>query len=251
MSERGEVGDVLRELAQIAADTGAAIVPVGHGELLRSTTELALRLCDAAACSLALLAGESGELVFEAASGVGAERIVGQRLPAGQGIAGWVVSSGQPIAIAEVALDPRFARGVAEATGFVPRSMMAVPLETEREMLGVIEVLDPGERAPAGAQGMELLGLLARQTALTIESAQVFDDLGRALFAAAAATVPDTRVSDSLLKTARSTGGPHAGLVELAGYLGELGRLGEQERAAATALVGQFIAYVKARATAR
>ena len=246
-----EQGDVLRELAQIAADTGAAIVPVGHGELLRSTTELALRLFDAAACSVALLAGESGQLVFEAASGVGAERIVGQRLPAGRGIAGWVVSSGQPIAIAEVARDPRFARGVAEATGYLPGSILAVPLETEREMLGVIEVLDPGERAPVGAHGMELLGLLARQTALTIESARVFGDLGRALFTAAAATGPDIRVSDSLLQTARSMGGPQAGLVELASFMGELGRLGDTERAAATALVGQFIAYVKARAAAR
>jgi GAF domain-containing protein len=251
VNEQGDADEVLHELAQIAADTGAAIVPVGHDDLLRSTTELTQRLFDAAACSVALLEAKSDQLVFRSASGAGAARIVGQRLPVGQGIAGWVVSSGQPIGIAEVARDPRFARGVAEATGYVPSSILAVPLETEREMLGVIEVLDPGERAPVGAQGMEILVLLARQTALAIESVQVFGDVGRALFAAAATTSTSTTVSDSLLEMARSMGGPHAGVVELAGYLGELGRFGDEEQLAATAMIRSLVTYVKSRATVR
>ncbi|WP_436691901.1 GAF domain-containing protein [Geodermatophilus sp. CPCC 205506] len=104
--------------------------PGGARDLLRSTTELTRRLFDAAACALALPEAESEQLVFRSASGAGAARIVGQRLPVGQGIAGWAVSSGQPIGIAEVARDPRFARGVAEATGYVPRSILAVPLGT-------------------------------------------------------------------------------------------------------------------------
>jgi GAF domain-containing protein len=238
-------------LAQIAADAGPAIVPVGHRDLLASITELARSMFDAAACSLALVDQASGELVFQVASGAGAGEVVGRRVPGGRGIAGWAVSSGQPIAISEVGRDPRFARDVAEATGYVPRSILAVPLETDQETLGVIEVLDPGERAPSGGHGMELLAVFARQAALAIESARVFADLGRALFEAAAAAAPGPSTSQTLLEAARSTAGPRAGLAELAGYLGELGRLGEPERAAATALIGQFLSYVKMRATPR
>jgi hypothetical protein len=153
------------------------------------------------------------------------------------------------MAIAEVARDPHFARGVAEATGYVPRSILAVPLETERETLGVIEVLDAGAGAPAEAQGMELLVLLARQTALAIEGARVFEALGRALFAAAAASNTSTSVSESLLEMARSMDGPHAGVVELAGHLSELGRFGQAEQLAATAIIKELVTYVKSRAT--
>ena len=249
MTETDDTGNLLRELAQIAADTGAALVPPGHAALLQTTAKLGQRLFDAAACSLALL-DAGGDLVFRAASGAGADSIVGQRLPAGRGVAGWVVSSGQPIAIAEVSRDPRFERNVAETTGYVPRSILAVPLEGEREMLGVIEVLDPGVKALADSDGLEVLSLLARQTALSIEGAQVFNDLGHALFAAAAATGPGASLSDLLLASS-SSGGPRPGLTALAGHLGALGRLGDEERDAATALVGHFLDYVQARAAAR
>lgn len=217
---------------------------MGHRELLSSITDVTRTVFDAAACSVALLDEQSGELVFEAASGVGANEILGRRMPSGTGIAGWAVSSGQPIAIHEAGRHPRFARNVAESTGYVPHTILAFPLETERGMLGVLEVLDP---AAGSTDGMELLSLFARQAGLAVESGLVFDDLGRALFTAAAAATQNTSVSTALLAIARSTNGPTAGLAELAGYLAELGRRGERERASATALIGQFLSYVRAR----
>ena len=47
--------------------------------------------------------------------------------------------------MSDVAADPRFAATVAQATGYVPRSILAMPLETSRRVLGVIEVLDRAE----------------------------------------------------------------------------------------------------------
>ena len=68
------------------------------------------------------------ELVFEAVSGEGSETLIGQRLPQGTGIAGWVLAARQPLVLDDVGGDPRFARDVAEATGYVPSGLMAVPL---------------------------------------------------------------------------------------------------------------------------
>ena len=70
-------------------------------------------------------------------------RVPGRRRPAGrrrrradiaahEGIAGYVFSTGQPLAIADVAADPRFERATAERTGYVPRSLLAVPLGRRR-----------------------------------------------------------------------------------------------------------------------
>ena len=142
--------EMLQDLARTATDLGPALAPAGHEELLRSITEAAKNIFEAAACSLALLDDAQEELTFYVASGAGAEDVIGMRVPVGQGIAGWVVSSGQPIEIADVTRDPRFARDVAETTGYVPRAILAMPLETERAMLGVIEVLD--RRADGGRE---------------------------------------------------------------------------------------------------
>jgi subtilisin family serine protease len=95
----------------------------------------------AAACSLALLEGE--QLAYVAAVGPGAERLVGSRLPTDRGIAGWVTQSEQAVVVADAGADERFARDVAESTGYVPTSMIVVPVFTGAGLLGVLSVLDP------------------------------------------------------------------------------------------------------------
>jgi GAF domain-containing protein len=236
---------LLEQVGRLAADLGPALAPVGHLELLRSITEAARRLFDAAACSLALL-DEAGEtLTFHVASGAGAAEVTGLRVPADRGIAGWVVGSGQPVSVADVAADPRFAADVAASTGYVPQSVLAMPLQTDRDVLGVIELLDQRADGPAGRRDMELLGLFAEQAALAIEASRVFADLGRALFRAAAAATDRDDLAAGLDALARRAPGPAADLAELAAAFAELGRLGPAERAAATRLVREFLAYAR------
>jgi signal transduction protein with GAF and PtsI domain len=142
--------------------------PVGTlVELLRSLTALAMALFDAAACSVALLDADETHLTFVAASGAGAGQIVGLRLPVNRGIAGWVVSAGQPIGIEDVRSDARFELDVAMSTGYVPTSILAVPIEGAGDTLGVIQLLDA---APSpDRQDMALLGLLSSHAALCVE----------------------------------------------------------------------------------
>ena len=235
---------LLERVVALAADLGPALAPVGQTELLRSITAAARELFDAAACSLALLDEAQETLTFHVASGAGAQEVVGQRVPVDRGIAGWVVSSGQPVAVADVARDPRFAAEVAEATGYMPRSVLAMPLQTEREMLGVIELLDQRADSPAGRRDMELLGLFASQAALAIEASRVFSSLGQTLFQAVGlAAAGDRDLALALDDLAGHAPGPDAELAELAGAFARLGQAGPAERAAATRLVREFLAY--------
>ncbi|HJQ96591.1 MAG TPA: GAF domain-containing protein [Acidimicrobiia bacterium] len=148
---------------------GALLAPTGTTELLQLISSTAVAIFEAGACSIALLDPGSEELQFTVASGAGETEIVGRRLPAGVGIAGWVLTSGQAVQIEDVSGDRRFAADVAEATGYVPRTILAAPLTTERDVVGVIEVLDPGGRV---GDEMELLGRFARMAALTLAPAQ-------------------------------------------------------------------------------
>ncbi|MEO5853673.1 MAG: GAF domain-containing protein [Nocardioides sp.] len=125
-------------------------------------------LFGAAACSCALVDAQGSSLTYVAADGEGAAEIVGVVLPVGRGIAGWAVMSGQPIAVRDVRADPRFARDVAEATHYVPTSLLAAPLfDDEGEALGVLSVLDPGVEE-SSEWTLAVLGTLASQVAALV-----------------------------------------------------------------------------------
>jgi GAF domain-containing protein len=141
-----------------------------HRSLLQSVVEVARAIFAARASSVFLLDEEADELVFEAVSGEGADSLMGQRIPASTGIAGWVLVTRQPLVLEDVANDPRFARDVAESTGYVPQGLMSVPLLHEEKALGVLNVLDRASQFTL--EEMELLGLFANQAAIALDLLQ-------------------------------------------------------------------------------
>jgi signal transduction protein with GAF and PtsI domain len=147
-------------------------------------------LFGAAACSCALAVEDGGELEFVAADGAGAENIVGVRLPISRGIAGFVALSGQAIAIADLASDERFARDIAEATEYVPSSILAAPLlDQDGETMGVLEVLDPAHPDDDSRMGAQR-GTVAELAALTVVAASMASVVRLSKLLAATIDVP-------------------------------------------------------------
>ena len=140
-----------------------------HRELLQSIVGVARAIFGARASSIFLLDETTDELVFEAVAGEGSETLVGQRFPSSKGIAGWVLVSRQPIVIDDVTQDPRFARDVAEETGYVPKGLMAVPLLHGERALGVLQVLDRRGSSRFTLEQMDLLSLFANQAAIGLD----------------------------------------------------------------------------------
>ncbi len=157
-------------------DLNAAVAAAALGSeerfraLLRSVVEVARAIFAAKASSVLLLDEATSELVFEAVVGEGEEDLLGKRFPAGTGVAGWVLATRTPLVIEDVARDPRFAKALAEDTGYVPQGLMAVPLLHDERALGVLEVLD--RRSRFTLQEMELLGLFASQAAIALDLLQ-------------------------------------------------------------------------------
>jgi GAF domain-containing protein len=157
---------------EAAVSAGVLGAEERHRALLRSIVEVARAIFGAKASSILLLDEAAGELVFEAVAGEGEETLVGTRLPAGTGLAGWVLATRQPIVVEDLDTDPRFARDTAAETGFVPKGLMAVPLLDEERALGVLEVLDRPQRSRFSLAEMDLLGLFAAQAALALDLLQ-------------------------------------------------------------------------------
>jgi GAF domain-containing protein len=136
--------------------------------LLRSIVVVARAIFGARGSSIFLYEPETDELVFAALAGDDEQGLVGKRMPSSTGIAGWVLSSRTPLVLEDVQQDPRFARDVAEGTGYVPKGLMAVPLLHDETVLGVLQVLDRPERAAFSLREMELLGLFANQASIAV-----------------------------------------------------------------------------------
>src|ERR1017187_9159641 len=96
-------------------------------ELLTSVLELASRVVDAETASLLLLDEATQELYFDVALGLG-DDLSKVRLKLGQGIAGAVAQTRKPEIINDARADPRWSPRMDEQTGFVTRSILAVPI---------------------------------------------------------------------------------------------------------------------------
>jgi putative methionine-R-sulfoxide reductase with GAF domain len=151
-------GDLERggaSLAQSLADSDAP------ANLIEAVVRTAAGVFEAAAASIALIDRTTTELVFQAAWGAGAREIVGVRLPPGVGIAGAVVASGDGQAVPECRSDSRFAAQIAAGTGYVPHTMVVVPLKRAGQTIGVLSVLDRRDGGPYGPNDVSRASLFA------------------------------------------------------------------------------------------
>ncbi|HEX2345235.1 MAG TPA: GAF domain-containing protein [Gaiellaceae bacterium] len=161
----------MTENADLRAAVAAGVVgsDESYRALLAAIVEVARSIFHAKASSILLLDEGTEELVFEAVVGQGEDTLLGTRFPAGKGIAGWVLATRTPLVIEDVHQDPRFAKDVAEDTGYVPSGLMAAPLLHDERALGVLSVLDRPEQSLFSLQEMELLGLFANQAAIAVD----------------------------------------------------------------------------------
>ena len=138
-------------------------------------------LFDAEASSIALFETDPDRLEFRVAAGPQGAGAVGLSVPPSKGIVGYVYSTGQSLALSDVGNDPRFDRATAERTGYVPRSIAAVPLVDGTSTVGVLQVLDKKGSSTFSLRDMELLAVFARQAAAAISAARVQRDGARLL----------------------------------------------------------------------
>mgnify|MGYP005843273233 CR=1 FL=1 len=130
----------------------------------------AVGLVNAASGSLVLVNPNTGFLEIHASHGLPprAQRL---RLRVGEGITGWVARTGKAARVGDVAGDPRY---ILLRPGV--RSELAVPLEVEGEVRGVLNVdADRLEAFSAGDQ--ELLEALATQAAQVIRHTWLYEQL--------------------------------------------------------------------------
>jgi hypothetical protein len=152
--------------APLRTETGVSLAvsiddPDASRGLMEAVVHTAAGVFGAAAASICLVDETTGELVYQSAWGAGAREIVGVRLPPGAGIAGMVVKSSSAEAVPDCRTDPRFAARIAEGTGYVPYTMLVVPLERSGRSIGALSILDRRDGHAYRNDDLEAAGLFA------------------------------------------------------------------------------------------
>src|SRR5438105_2920060 len=139
-------------------------------EALGLILEQAVRLMRASSGSMVLINPTTGLLEIHASKGLPAQAAE-LKLRVGQGITGWVARMGKPARVGDVTQDPRYVQVRADV-----RSELAVPLEVDGEVRGVLNV-DADRSEAFSAEDQELLEGLALQAAKVIHNTWLYEQL--------------------------------------------------------------------------
>ena len=120
-----------------------------------------------------IVALEGDQLRVVAAAGGQPGDLVGSVVPEGAGTCGFVVASGQPVALNAGAADHRLTDGVPAIVGLEPRTVLCVPCGTEQSVLGALELVDKAADQSFSFDDVELatlLGVIAGAALAEMES---------------------------------------------------------------------------------
>src|SRR5437763_7378649 len=148
MSDNQNPEDVQAAKIQAAVDSinlaDSLAAPIRQA--IDDVLQIAAETVGSADASVLIRDGRDGGLRFLVAVSELEEALLKIRIPPGKGIAGLVFSSGQPMAVSDVSSEGSFWSGADEAVGFKTVTLLATPLRSGNETIGVLEFVNrPGE----------------------------------------------------------------------------------------------------------
>ncbi|HTP06836.1 MAG TPA: response regulator, partial [Anaerolineae bacterium] len=163
----------VRELAALGNASRALTSSLELKQVLATIIREIQDLLKADRAAVLLRDAISDDLVFAAAAGENSEKLIGTRLAISHGIAGWVARERQSALVAEAYRDPRFWGAADAQTGYLTRSVVAVPIKYGGAVWGVIEAINKRDGVFSD-RDREMLEALAGSAAIALENARLY-----------------------------------------------------------------------------
>ena len=221
-------GTLALHIAHTELETAHALVDAARDlsrlldprEVLATALHTAMEISGAATGSVMLLDPESGRLVITISRGLPDEVVRSTSLGEGEGIAGWVLATRQPLLIEDLPARTSAARrhGI--------RSAVSVPIGDDDGVLGVLNVGSRSFPARFGDSHMRTIEMLGRQTATALRNARAVSESRELYFDTLKALALALETKDPY-----SRGGTER-VLEYADALGAVFNLSDQEHEA-------------------
>ena len=202
-------------------------------ESIKNFLQLTATQMNSEEASVLVRDGDEGDLKFLTAIGKVADHLLKLKIPAGKGIAGFVFSSGQPMAVADVGEEESFYAEVDKKTGYSTQTILATPLNHNGEIIGVLEYVNRIGEPPFEAftpDEMDQAALYAEAVASMVnayETSKIFTGIGNKILSIEN-EVELSEVRDWLHNLRDSD--EHRDLLDLAVLVREIARRGDSER---------------------
>ncbi|MFC2061165.1 HD domain-containing phosphohydrolase [Elusimicrobiota bacterium] len=143
-------------------------------EIIEAIAEGTKEILESERCTVFLLDSINKEIFSWVALGMEEAEI---RFPIGKGLAGYVADSGETLNISDVYKDKRFNPEIDKKTGYRTKNILCMPMRNQKaRIIGVFAVLNKKEENFT-IEDEEVLGLLSKQAAAALESAQLYEEL--------------------------------------------------------------------------
>jgi diguanylate cyclase (GGDEF)-like protein len=121
--------------------------------------------------SMLMVDEKANQLYYAIAVGENSESLRGLRVPMGEGVAGWVASTGNPLVVPDVKLDPTWAAFSAKHPDLNIQSIACVPVRSGDKTLGVIQLLN-SKLDLLSEYSISFLRILCDYAAIAIQNAR-------------------------------------------------------------------------------
>jgi transcriptional regulator with GAF, ATPase, and Fis domain len=125
--------------------------------------------------SILLYDEEANEFEFYTAVGETGAELQTERFPADKGIAGRALREGKALIVNDPQNSPDFYGNIDEEHGFKTESILAAPLISGDETVGVVEAINKIGDGGFSEEDKQLLSAIADEVALAIKNARLFD----------------------------------------------------------------------------
>lgn len=177
--ENTRLHSILNGLQALQSASGKIDEKTNVLRLLDKVLQLSLISINSENGSLLVVDEDTNELVFVVVHGMVRESLRGHRIPAGQGVAGWVAETGEAVLLDNARQDPRFSIEVDHTFDFYTRSLICVPIIYNERVLGVIQALNKQGDEPFEQADIALLGVVGQMAAVAMHKAILVAETAR------------------------------------------------------------------------
>ncbi|MEE8574773.1 MAG: HD domain-containing phosphohydrolase [Thermodesulfobacteriota bacterium] len=171
-----DLDDRVRDFSTLNQIGTLLISTLNESIIRRRAMNVITKLLDAEVGSLLLLDKENDELYFEVALGKEGAKVKEGRLKMGEGIAGWVAKTGEPVIVNDVHNDKRYAKKIDKLSHFTTRNILCVPIKTKDEVIGVLQAINK-HRGPFLDRDLDIFQIFAGQVAIALDNARLHEEL--------------------------------------------------------------------------
>ena len=162
----------VRELQSVQDTSRQFLNCLEPDQLFDVVLDEARKITGARKGSLMLAAKGGDELSVKAVSGMTGSVVQKLRVRSGQGVAGRVFATGDPIVVRDIEADERFGRK--NRSRYATRSFLSLPISMDGRIIGVLNLSDKLDGQIFGEEDLRLLQSVATQATIAIERSNYY-----------------------------------------------------------------------------